>query len=62
MSPPGLEVTRKLSVVCNREFEIEIAIRKENEVGWNHPDFISSWQIPSVINFLFLSNVKRDRK
>lgn len=47
MSPPGLEVTRKLKCrVCNREFEIEIAIRKENEVGWNHPDFIPVGKYP----------------
>ena len=47
MSLPGLEVICKLKCrVYNREFEIKIAIRKEDEVGWNHPDFISVGKYP----------------
>lgn len=41
MSPPGLAVTRKLKCsICNKEFETKVAIRKEDEVDWTHPDFI----------------------
>ena len=47
MSPPGLAVTRKVKCgMCHNEFEAYVAIRKENEVGWTHPDFIPVGKYP----------------
>ncbi len=47
MSPPGLAVTRKVKCgMCHNEFKAYVAIRKENEVGWTHPDFIPVGKYP----------------
>ncbi len=47
LSPPGLIVARKVKCsLCNKEFEVRVAIRKESEVGWTHPDFIPVGEHP----------------
>lgn len=47
LSPPGLIIKRKLKCgLCKTEFESTYAIRKEDEVGWTHPDMIPMGDTP----------------
>ena len=47
MSPPGLTVTRRVKCkLCHNEFEAHVAIRRESEVGWTHPDFLPLGKYP----------------
>ena len=47
LSPPAIIVTRTLKCgCCKKTFEINIEIRKEDEVGWSHPEFINIGKHP----------------
>lgn len=47
LSQPGLYVERKLKCgICYTEFSVKAAVRKENEIGWSHPDFVPLGEVP----------------
>lgn len=46
LSPPGIVITRNLKCCCGKEFETNIAIRKEYELNYQNPDFINIGEIP----------------
>ena len=47
LSDPGIVIARKLKCCeCGKEFQTEIGIWKENELGWHHPDFVEVGKYP----------------